>query len=216
MYSYTIHDSQYTIYVLLCFVFLKFTVLYISCSLSSYNTGSAAYRVEGSDQGMMFHKRRGSKKKLLSKLRRQRNSSSSNCHISWTLKRDKLNEVIYKPRKDKLFKCPNDLELENAGKHSPRLTLYLQPYGYEEDAGKHLTLSVELSASVKSNIPSSAKIRIEFKASETARGTLLRELVLEDSANFRIIRSQAFLSHALLKVLECDGIDIQASAYLLN
>ena len=179
--------------------------------------GGETYRTEGSDQGVLFHKRRGSKKKLLSKFRGQRSSSSSsNCHISWTLKRDKLNEAIYKPRKDKLFKCPSDLELENAGKHSPRLTLYLHPYGYEEDAGKNLTLSVELSASVKSNIPSSAKIRIEIKASETARGTLLRELILERSANCRIIRSRAFLTHALLKVLECDGIDIQASAYLLN
>ena len=180
------------------------------------HAGDETYRAEGSDQGVQFHKRRGSKKKLLSKFRGQRNTSSSKSHISWTLKRDKLNEAIYKHRKDKLFKCPSDLELENAGKHSPRLTLYLHPYGYEEDAGKNLTLSVEVSASVKSNIPSSAKIRIEIKASETARGTPLQELVLENSANCRVIRSQAFLTHALLKELECDGIVIQASAYLLN
>ena len=178
--------------------------------------GGEACRTEGSDQSVLFHKRHGSKKRLLSKFCGQRNSSSSKPHISWTLKRDKLNAAIYKHQKDKLFKCPSDLELENAGKHSPRLTLYLHPYGYEEDAGKNSTVSVELSASVKSPISSSAKVHIEIKASETARGTQLKELVLECSANCRIIRGQAFLPHTLLKELECDNIDIQVSAYLLN
>lgn len=167
------------------------------------------------DHSMLFRKRTGSKKRLFSKFRPFRNRSSSKSRISWSVKRDKLNEAIYKPRKEKLFKCPHILELENAGKYAPRLTLYLHPYGYEQDAGTNLTLVIELSASVKSNIPSSATIRIEVVVCESKEGLKLNEVDLECSADCRILRHKEFLSHDQLKKLECDSIDLQASARLL-
>ena len=165
---------------------------------------------------MLFRKRAGSKKRLFSKFRPFRNRSSSKSSILWSVKREKLNEAIYKPRKEKLFKCPHILELENAGKYAPRLTFYLHPYGYEEDAGTNLTLVIELSASVKSNIPSSANIHIEVMACESKEGLKLNEVVLECSANCRILRNKEFLSHDQLKKLECDSIDLQASAHYIH
>lgn len=171
---------------------------------------------DAADHGTLFRKRTGSRKRFLSKFRRFRHRSASKSSIYWSVKRDKLNEAIYKPRKEKLFKCPYGLELENGGKHAPRLTLYLHPYGYEEDAGKYLTLAVELDASVKSNIPSLAKIRVEITANESSEGTKLNEITLERSADFRILRCKAFLSHDQLKLLECENIDLQASARLLH
>lgn len=163
---------------------------------------------------MLFRKRAGSKKRLLSKFHPFRNRSSSKSSISWSVKRDKLNEAIYKPRKEKFFKCPQVLELENGGKHAPTLTLYLHPYGYEEDAGTNLTLVIELSASVKSNIPSLANIQIEVTASESKDGEMLNDVALKCSADCRILRYKEFLSHHQLKNLECDSIDLQASARL--
>ena len=167
------------------------------------------------DHTMLFRKRAGSKKRLLSKFRPFRNRSSSKSNIFWSVKRDKLNEAIYKPRKEKLFKCPHILELENGGKHALRLTLYLHPYGYEEDAGTNLTLVIELSASVKSNIPSSANIHIEVAACESKEGSTLNKVVLGCLADCRILRHKEFLSHDQLKNMECDSIDLQASARLL-
>ena len=127
-----------------------------------------------------------------------------------------MNEAIYKHRKEKRFKCPYDLELENGGKHPPRLTLYLHPYGDEEDEGNYLTLLVTLSASVKSNIPSSAKIHIVVSARESTEGNRLTDATLECSADCRIVRKKEFLSHEYLKKLECESIDLQVSARLYN
>ena len=134
--------------------------------------------------------------------------------MSWSVKRDKLNEAIYKPYKEKHFKCPYNLELENAGKYPPRLTLYLHPYGFEEDAGKNLTLSAELTASVKSKMSSSATILINVTASESSERTKLREVTLNCPANCRIVWEKAFLSHDELKQLECEFIEFHASAKL--
>ena len=164
----------------------------------------------------LFRRRASSKKGFLGKFRWLRNRSDSKSNISWSVKRDKLNEAIYKPRKNKHFKCPDELELENGGKHPAKLSLFLHPYGYEEDAGRNLTLSVEMAASVKSNIPSSARVHVEVTASESTRGTRIAEAVLENSADCRILRHKGFLSHEQLKVLECEHIEIAATATLFN
>ena len=134
--------------------------------------------------------------------------------MTWSVKRRKLNEAIYEHRKTKLFKCPQELELENGGKHSPRLTVYLHPYGYEEDAQKNLTLSVKLEASAKCLISSSAVIRMEISASESTGGRNLKHAVLECPVDSRIARYKAFLSHKELRELECDRIEFTASAKL--
>lgn len=169
--------------------------------------------IDSSSLPLSFRQRPGSKRWLLGKIRRHRRAASV---MSWSVKRDKLNEAIYKHQREKYFKCPYDMELEDGGKHPPRLTLYLQPYGFEEDAGKNLTLSVELSASVKSNISSTARIVINIAASESFERRKLNEVTLECLANSRIVRAKSFLSHNDLKVLECDSIEFHASAKLYN
>jgi hypothetical protein len=168
----------------------------------------------GADCGTPFRKRLGSRKRILTKFKRFRARSSS--VIVWSVKRDKLNEAIYKHHKEKLFKCPRELELDNGGKRPPRLTLYLHPYGYEEDAQQNLTLSVTLDISVKCHIPSSAVIHIDISASESSVGSKLRKVNLECPVDTRIARCKSFLSHKELRELECDNIDIEVSARLYS
>ena len=171
--------------------------------------------IDPDQSGTVFRKRANStKRRLLGKLPRFRNRSSS--LISWSVKRDKLNEAIYRHCREKLLKCPYELELENGGKHAPRLTLYLHPYGYESDAGNSLTLLVTLEASVKSNIPSSALILIDISVNESSERKPLNKIVLKCSGDFRITRHMSFLSHQWLKELECDSIEFQASARLYS
>lgn len=163
--------------------------------------------------GMLFRKRVNStKKRLLKKISGFRNRSPS--IVTWSVKRDKLNELIYKHLKDKRLKCPYGLELENGGKYAPRLTLYVHPCGYEEDAGKSLTLLVTLEASVKSNLPSSAVIQIDISANESSQRKILNKTTLDCPGDFRIARQMSFLSHQLLKDLECESIEFQVSAKL--
>ena len=160
-----------------------------------------------------FRQRLGSRKRLFGILSGTADRSLS---IAWSVKRDKLNEAIYKHQKTKYFKCPHNLELENGGKYAPRLTLYLHPYGFEEDAGKNVTLSVESVASIKSNIPSSSIFRIDIKASESSKQTKLNEVTLNCPASTRIVWEKSFLSHNTLKELECDTIDLEISAKLCS
>ena len=159
------------------------------------------------EQSTVFRRRMGSGRNFLSKLRRLRARSSSISRISWPVKRDKLNEAIYRHKKDKLLKCPDELELDNGGKHSPKLTLYLHPFGYEDDAGSNLTLSIEMTASVKSNLSSSARVQIEVTVIDPTTGTkLVGPVAKADSADCRIFRFKQFLTHTALKDLECDHI----------
>ena len=87
--------------------------------------------------------------------------------VTWSIKRKKLNEVIYSHKKEKLFEFPQQFELETGGKYPPRLTLYLHPYGYEEDAQENLTLTVLLDISAKCLISSLAMIRVEVVAKDS-------------------------------------------------
>ena len=162
----------------------------------------------------LFRKRLGSRGRILSKLTRSRSRSSS--IIAWSVKRKKLNEIIYDHLKEKLFKCPQKLELEDRGKHLPRLTLYLHPYGYEDDAQNNLTLTLELDISVKCHIPSSAVIKVEVVATNGSDGTELKRDYISCSPDQRIARCKAFLSHKQLKELECETIDFRASAKLYS
>ena len=136
--------------------------------------------------------------------------------VSWSVKRKKLNEPIYEHRKEKLLKFPQELELETGGKHPPRLTLYLHPYGYEEDAQENLTLAVTLDISVKCLISSSAMIRVEVVAKDSSSGEELKRGCIDCSADCRIARCKSFLSHRRLRELECESIDFVASAKLYN
>ena len=164
------------------------------------------------DSAKLFRKRPGSKKRILKKFTRNRDRSSS--IVTWSVKRSKLNEAIYEHRKDKLFRCPRELELENGGKYPPRLTLYLHPYGYEDDTLTNLTLTVSLDASVKCHIPSSAVIRMEISASESGEGKKLNHIILDCRVDSRIVRHKGFLSHKDLRELKCESIDFTASAKL--
>ena len=180
-------------------------------------SGNGSAQSQSSDAQILFRKRAGSGRKLLDKLRRPHRHTTTltkSC-ISWVVRRDKLNEAIYKHKKDKLFKCPKELTLESGGKHSPKLTAFLQPYGFEEDVGNKVTFTVEVNASVKSNLSSQARIHVTVKVVEPERGeVLVKPVVLENSANCRILRYKGLLTHALLKRLECDNIEIQVSASL--
>ena len=115
------------------------------------------------------------------------------------------------------MKCPDELELDDGSKHSPKLTLYLHPFGYEEDVGTNLTLSVEMTASVKSNLPSSARVQIEVAVIDPVTGDdLISPVAKVKSADHRIFRFKQFLTHSALKDLECEQIEIRASARLLQ
>ena len=166
----------------------------------------------GSGNGTLFRKRLGSKKRLLSKFTGHRERSSS--VVSWSVKRKKLNETIYEHRRHKLLQFPRELELEDGGKHPPRLTLYLHPYGYEDDAQNNLTLTLELDISVKYHIPSYAVIKVEVVATNGSDGIELKKDYISCSPDQRIARCKAFLSHKQLKELECETIDFRASAKL--
>ena len=164
------------------------------------------------EQATLFRQRLGSRKRFFTKFTRSRDRASS--FISWSVKRRKLNEAIYDHQKDKYFKCPRQLELENWGKYPPILTLYLHPYGYEEDERQNLTLMVTLDISVKCRIASSAVIRIEIEASDSSTGEKLKRGFVDCAADCRIARCMSFMSHKELKDMECDTIEFTASAKL--
>lgn len=167
-----------------------------------------------SDKGKLFRKRPGSRKRLLKKLTGGRSNPSSS--VSWSVRRKKINEAIYEHQKDKLIKCPKKLELENGGKHPPKLTLYLHPYGYEGDAQQNLTLAIILDVSVRCNLPSSAVVYMTVTAKETTGGRQLNTAIVDCPVNARITRYQSFLSHKELRELECEGIDFTVSARLVS
>lgn len=134
--------------------------------------------------------------------------------ITWSVKRSKLNKVIYEHQKEKLFKFPRQLELENGGKHPPKITLYLHPYGFEKDARHNLTLTITLDISVKCHIPTSATIVVEVVASDSSTGAKLKSDSIKCPANCRFARCMSFLSHKQLKDLECESIEFTAAAKL--
>ena len=194
------------------FFYHTHTLLIYTASEEEYEEGHPA-----PEQSTVFRRRTGSGKNFLALLRRRRQRASSKSRISWPVKRDKLNEAIYRHKKGKLMKCPDELELDDGSKHSPKLTLYLHPFGYEEDAGINLTLSVEMTASVKSNLPSSAHVQIEVAVVDPVTGEdLIPPVAKVKSADHRIFRFKQFLTHSALKDLKCEQIEIRASAKLLQ
>ena len=187
----------------------------ISCCDTGANSAPlhAAAATEG-DSPAYFRQRLGSRRRFLTKFPWSRDRTSS--MITWSVKRSKLNKVIYEHQKEKLFKFPRQLELENGGKHPPKITLYLHPYGFEKDARHNLTLTITLDISVKCHIPTSATIVVEVEASDSSTGAKLKRDSIKCPANCRFARCMSFLSHKQLKDLECESIEFTAAAKLFT
>ena len=197
------------ILVMVNVVKIPYFYMYIAGAYGASEQHTESKEIDSSTQ---FRPRLRSRRRFFTKLVPLRDRSCS--VVTWSLKRSKLNKVIYEHQREKLIKCPQKLELESAGKHPPKITLYVHPYGYENDANHYLTIRVTLDISIESNIRSSAIIRVSVRACNSATGKTLKEGYTDCSVNQRFGECMSFLSHKQLKDLECDSIEFTASAKL--
>ena len=140
--------------------------------------------------------------------------------MGFKAKRNKLNKKIYKHKEKERITCKKKLELDaECGGANPRLVFHLVPYGLEDDAGKSVTLEIEVEISRKTRMSmhSSTKIRLSVFVQEMKEDEkfLARHENIEQSIDMSRFFISQFLTHECLKLSRCDQIEIQASAELI-
>ena len=134
------------------------------------------------------------------------------------LKRNKLNEAIYKHKQNKRITCPNKLELDaGCGGANPRLVFHLVPCGLENDSGKNATLEIEIEVPKRcTRFHSETKVKISISVRELKEDKLLaKHGGVEKSMSLRQFLIPRFVTHGDLKDSHCDQIEIRASAELI-
>ena len=136
-------------------------------------------------------------------------------NIRWVLKRNKLNEAIYRHKENKRITCPTKLELDTGcGGANPRLVFHLVPYGLETDSGKNATLEIEIEVPKKCpRMHSATKVKVSVSVREVKEEKFLaRHDDVEKSMNMRQFLIPQFVTHGKLKDSRCDQIEIHALA----
>ena len=140
--------------------------------------------------------------------------------IEWPIKRNKLNRIIYE-QSDKSLTCPYKLELDGGlGVSNPKLTLYVHPYGCEDDCNVSVTLEVgiEISSRPKKaqRLDSRAEVEVRVRADDRERKVTFGNRVARESVRLNYFFIKGFLSHQELKQSHSEHIVIIISANLIS
>lgn len=139
--------------------------------------------------------------------------------IEWQIKRSKLNKIIYE-QSDKFLTCPYKLELEGGlGASNPKLTLYVHPYGCEDDCNVSITLEVGIEISTRpkaQRLDSRAEVEVGVRAENRETMAVLGKRLVKESARLNYFFIKGFLSHQELKLSHCEYIVIIVSANLIT
>ncbi len=105
------------------------------------------------------------------------------------------------------------------GASNPRLTLYVHPYGREEDSNENVTLEVGMdiiSRPKGQRIDSRAKVEVNIKAGDKEKRIMFGERVVRESIRLNYFFIKGFISHQDLKQSHSEYIIITISASLIN
>ena len=136
------------------------------------------------------------------------------------IKRSKVNKVVYE-QTDKFLTCPYRLELDGGlGSSNPKLTLYVHPYGLEEDSNESVTCEVRIempSRPCVQRLHSQAEVEVNIKAETKEKKEVLgRQRVVRESVRLNYFFVKGFISHQSLKQSHSDYIIITVSANLIS
>lgn len=140
--------------------------------------------------------------------------------LKWSIKREKLQKIIYKQQRDKHLTCSSKVELEaGPGTPKPKLVLCLHPYGLEEDANTSVTLEVRIETSARSKplvqqLDSRAEVEVSVRA-EDREGVELGRRCVTQSARFNYFLVRGFINHQLLKQSHSETVVVTCSAKLV-
>ena len=158
---------------------------------------------------------------ILKLARRSRSKASKHIH-EWSIKRNKLNKVIYEHKESKFFQCPDKLELDvqsDSGSNLKlKLTLALYPYGLEQDRNQNVTLRVDIDVPRKSpklNDNAKVKLTVAVQVSLIAGEYFSKEFCKEISTFTREYYIYGIIPHETLKESKSDSLKITAYAEFL-
>ena len=139
--------------------------------------------------------------------------------IEWPIKRSKLNKIVYE-QTDKYLTCPYRMELDGGlGNSNPKLTLYVHPYGKEEDINRSVTLEVgiEMSSRPKTQrLDSRAEVEVRVRAEDKERKAEFGSRVARESIRSNYFFVRGFISHQDLKQSHSETVVIIISANLIS
>lgn len=139
--------------------------------------------------------------------------------IEWQIKRNKLSKIIY-DHSDKFLTCPYKLELDGGlGTSNPKLTLYVHPYGCEDDCNVSITLEVRIEISTRpkaQRLDSRAEVEVNVRAEDREGRTVFGSRIVRESVRLNYFFIKGFLSHQELKLSHSDDIVILISANLVS
>lgn len=139
--------------------------------------------------------------------------------IEWPIRRSKLNKIIYE-QTDKYLTCPYKMELDGGlGNSNPKLTLYVHPYGREEDVNRSVTLEVgiEISSRPKTQrLDSRAEVEVSVKAEDKERKVEFGKRLVRESLRLNYFFIRGFMSHQELKLSHSETIVIVISTNLIS
>lgn len=181
-------------------------------------TGATSAKPKGSCSNIRTNK---SKDTFLSRLTQQfLKVARPHKEIEWQIKRNKLNRIIYE-QSDKFLTCPYKLELDGGlGASNPKLTLYVHPYGCEDDCNISITLEVgiEISARPKKaqRLDSRAEVEVRVRVEDRERNVTFGNRVVRESVRLNYFFIKGFLSHQELKQSHSEHVVINISANLIS
>lgn len=137
--------------------------------------------------------------------------------IEWQIKRSKLNKIIYE-QSDKFLTCPYKLELEGgSGVSNPKITLYVHPYGIEDDCNVNVTLEVgiEVPTRPRAQRPDSrAQVEVSVRAEDRDAKVVLGKNLVKESVRLKYFLIKCFIDHQELKSSHSEHIFLTISANL--
>lgn len=142
--------------------------------------------------------------------------------IEWKIKRSKLSKIIYEQTSGKFLTCPYKLELDGGyGASNPRLTLYIHPYGREDDTNLSVTLEVGIEVSTRGpkaqRLDSRAEVEVNVRAEDRREKTVVfGQRVVRESARLNYFYIKGFFRHQDLKRSHSEHILVIFSANLIS
>lgn len=186
-------------------------------SLASNSKGASNHSSSSSSSNLKPHVHR-TKETLLSRLTQQFSRVlRPHKEIEWQVKRSKLNKIIYE-QTDKFLTCPYKVELDGGkGVSNPKLTLYVHPYGIEEDSNENITLEISIETPTRpksQRMDSRAEVEVKVRAEDGQKKIMIRQRAIRESLRLNYFLIKGFVSHEVLKHSHSDHVAIIFSASL--
>lgn len=140
--------------------------------------------------------------------------------IEWKIKRSKLSKIIYE-QTGKFLTCPYKLELDGGfgAASNPRLTLYIHPYGREDDTNINVTLEVGIEISTRpkaQRLDSRAEVEVNVRAEDREKMVVFGQRVVQESVRLNYFYIKGFFRHQDLKKSHSEHILVIFSANLIS